>query len=68
MSLAATPRRQSAIFAVLVLGYLLHAAQYGDWLVDDAGITFAYARNLAAGHGPVVNIGEAPVEGYSNPG
>ncbi|HPM38262.1 MAG TPA: hypothetical protein PK186_11965 [candidate division Zixibacteria bacterium] len=36
------------------------------WLVDDAGITFAYARSLAQGHGLVAQPGASPVEGYSN--
>ncbi|WP_246127586.1 hypothetical protein [Amycolatopsis rhizosphaerae] len=43
------------------------AAQYGNWLVDDAAITFAYARNLADGLGPVAQPGVPPVEGFSNP-
>lgn len=33
---------------------------------DDAYITLRYARHLAAGHGIVWNVGEAPLEGYSN--
>ena len=33
--------------------------------IDDAYISFQYARNLVAGHGLVFNIGE-PVEGYTN--
>ncbi len=36
----------------------------GYWL-DDAFIFFRYARNLAEGHGPVFNPGEA-VEGYTS--
>ncbi len=44
-----------------------HALVYGLWLVDDAGITFAYARSIAAGAGPVLQPGAPPVEGYSNP-
>ncbi|HZM14674.1 MAG TPA: hypothetical protein VFE28_01625 [Candidatus Krumholzibacteria bacterium] len=46
--------------------YLVHAARLGDWIVDDAGISFAYARNLAAGHGLVAQPGEVPVEGFTN--
>jgi len=42
-------------------------ALYGRWLIDDAGITFAYARSIAAGAGPVLQPGSAPVEGWSNP-
>ncbi len=45
----------------------LHASLYGHWLIDDAAITFAYARSFAEGLGPVVQPGAPPVEGYSNP-
>ena len=47
--------------------FALHAAQFGTWQIDDAGISFAYARNLAQGHGLVAQPGAIPVEGYSNP-
>jgi hypothetical protein len=40
---------------------------YGEWIVDDAGITFAYARHVAQGLGPVIQPGDTPVEGYSDP-
>lgn len=46
--------------------FLAHAAVFRHWIMDDAGITFAYARNLAGGHGLVSQPGAAPVEGYSN--
>ena len=45
----------------------LHAAFYGQWIVDDAGLSFAYARSLATGAGPVLQAGSVPVEGFSNP-
>ena len=45
----------------------LHAVRYGQWIVDDAGISFAYARSLATGAGPVLQRGADPVEGFSNP-
>jgi hypothetical protein len=45
----------------------LHSAFYGPWIEDDAGITFAYARSLATGAGPVLQPGAEPVEGFSNP-
>lgn len=44
-----------------------HAWYYGQWIVDDAGLTFAYARSLATGAGPVLQPGADPVEGFSNP-
>ncbi len=47
--------------------FAAHAASFGPWQIDDAGISFAYARNLAQGHGLVAQPGVAPVEGYSNP-
>lgn len=50
---------------VLVTGW--HALQYGRWIVDDAGITFAYARSVASGAGPVLQPGADRVEGFSNP-
>lgn len=43
-----------------------HIASYGDWIVDDAGITFAYARNLATGHGLLSQPGAAAVEGFTD--
>jgi hypothetical protein len=49
------------------VAFALHAAALGDWLIDDAGISFAYARNLATGHGLVAQPGAPPVEGFSNP-
>lgn len=44
-----------------------HAALYGQWIEDDAGITFAYARSLTSGYGLVLQPGDTPVEGFSNP-
>ncbi|GAA5063659.1 hypothetical protein GCM10023318_48670 [Nocardia callitridis] len=56
----------AAVFGgVALLGW--RAAEYGDWIVDDAGITFAYARSVADGFGPVLQPGAEPVEGFSNP-
>jgi len=36
------------------------------FVTDDAYITLRYARHLLAGEGLVWNVGDAPVEGYSN--
>ena len=51
--------------AVLALAMLLHA-RFLRCVTDDAYITFRFARHLADGHGLVWNIGEPPVEGYTN--
>ncbi|MGW4588330.1 hypothetical protein [Amycolatopsis thermoflava] len=45
----------------------LHGWSYGNWINDDAAITFAYARDLVDGAGPVLQPGAEPVEGFSNP-
>ncbi|WP_372345096.1 hypothetical protein [Streptomyces sp. KL116D] len=43
------------------------AAGLGQWVVDDAAVTFAYVRSIGEGLGPVQQPGAGPVEGYSNP-
>lgn len=48
------------------LVYLILTLPLFDWLIDDAGISFAYARCLAQGQGLVAQPGAPPVEGYSN--
>jgi hypothetical protein len=50
----------AGIVAVAVL--IWHNYKIYPWMLDDAFITFRYAEHLAAGYGPVYNIGEA-VEG-----
>ena len=61
-----------SIASVLALGVIVslvaaHGAILGDWLIDDAGISLAYARNLWEGNGWVAQRGAEPVEGFSNP-
>jgi tetratricopeptide (TPR) repeat protein len=46
--------------------YLLLAVLVGSWIVDDAGISYAYARSFASGHGLAAQPGLPPVEGFSN--
>lgn len=55
------------VLAAIVIGilFVLHALHL-EVVVDDAYISFQFARNLNAGFGLVWNIGEPPVEGYSN--
>jgi hypothetical protein len=67
-------RRILALVLLAVCGIALaggfaqhYRKYYADFYVDDAGITFSYARNLAEGYGLVVNRGGETVEGYSNP-
>jgi hypothetical protein len=52
------------LFAMVLLA--VHAAMFRGFLVDDAYISWRYARNFAEGLGLVFNPGER-VEGFSNP-
>ncbi|MER5949152.1 hypothetical protein ABT127_24180 [Streptomyces sp. NPDC001904] len=63
------PARRAVPAAVLAGTALvgLRAASLGQWIVDDAAVTFAYVRSVGEGLGPVQQAGSAPVEGYSNP-
>lgn len=45
---------------------LFHGAQFGDYIADDAGITFAYAKHLARGDGLILAPDTDPVEGFSS--
>jgi arabinofuranosyltransferase len=51
----------AAIAVALICGFL-----WRNDTIDDAYIVYQYAKNIAAGHGAVFNIGER-VEGYSSP-
>ena len=55
------------VVAAIAIGvlFVLHALHL-EVVVDDAYISFQFARHLNAGHGLVWNIGDPPVEGYSN--
>jgi hypothetical protein len=52
---------------IIIAIYLFLASYLRGWLIDDAGISFSYARNLAFGYGLVSQPGFPPVEGFSNP-
>jgi hypothetical protein len=55
-------------YAVIVPSILfaIHSFLFRGWIVDDAGISYAYARNLAEGYGLTSYRGFPPVEGISN--
>ncbi|MEU3459708.1 hypothetical protein ABZ721_07075 [Streptomyces sp. NPDC006733] len=63
-------RRTLPDAAAVLAGTLLvggQALRLGQWIVDDAAITYAYARSVDEGYGPAQQAGAPPVEGYSNP-
>ncbi|TDJ53170.1 MAG: hypothetical protein E2O46_06175, partial [Ignavibacteria bacterium] len=49
----------------VVILFILHAI-YLAVPAEDSFISFRFAKNLAEGYGLVWNIGELPVEGYTN--
>jgi len=53
------------VLFVVFGGFVLHA-WWLNCVAEDAFITYRFARNVAEGHGFVWNIGEAPVEGFTN--
>jgi arabinofuranosyltransferase len=57
--------RRAVLLAAIAAVFLVHVAWL--WTVqEDAFIGYRYSRNLAEGHGPVWNVGEPPVEGYTD--
>jgi hypothetical protein len=58
-------RRLAELLAPFAL-YLVGVMLLGDWIIDDAGITFGYSHSIATGQGFVSQPGRTPVEGISN--
>jgi hypothetical protein len=61
---AASPAAIGPLALGLALTWI--CAQQWNFVLDDAFISLRYARNLFEGYGPVWNVGEQPVEGYTN--
>jgi hypothetical protein len=55
------------VLALLVAFQVGHQLSLFGWYIEDAAISFSYARNLAWGEGSVTYPGGERVEGYSNP-
>lgn len=63
-----TPVRVLHLVLVLVFAGLAvyHQVQFWHWYIEDAAISFAFARNWAWGEGLVAYPGGERLEGYSN--
>ncbi len=59
-------RFQYIILAVAIILFAVMSAFFWDYSIDDSFITFKYAENFADGNGFVFNVGDNPVEGFSN--
>ncbi len=55
-----------ALMGAIVAFFGTHAGRHWDFTVDDAGISFAYARHLAEGYGLVLSPGSERVEAATN--
>jgi len=55
------------LFFIFQSSFFINNIRYFT-LVDDAMISMRYARNLSDGYGLVWNIGEKPIEGFTNLG
>ena len=62
MNLSKTTYFQISSHLILLLFQLL----FWNFIIDDAFITFRYAKNVYFHQQMVFNVGEIPVEGYSN--
>ncbi len=58
--------RLAAVVLVPFALFAAHGTFFSGWQIDDAGISYAYARSLATGEGLVAQPGDAPVEGFTN--
>ncbi|MFK7928310.1 MAG: hypothetical protein AB8H79_08970 [Myxococcota bacterium] len=60
-------RRQATLVLLSGVLFLIHFAWFSHWYIEDAAISFAYARFFAEGEGWVPYAGGELVEGFSNP-
>lgn len=60
-------RAHGLLLLVLTAAAAGHHLVHWLWMIEDAAISFAYAKHLAAGEGLVPFVGGERVEGYSNP-
>lgn len=60
-------RRQAIVVMLAIGAFFVHFALHSVWYIEDAAISFAFARHLGEGHGPVAYVGGEPVQGFSNP-
>ncbi len=68
MTFSRAPRASRALLVVGAILCALPLWSFRNASLDDPFISYRYAQNLVAGHGLVWNVGEPPVEGYTNLG
>lgn len=68
MQFETTQTRFKSVIVVLLpfVLFIIHGTLFGNWIIDDAAISFVYSKNLSSGYGLVSQPGAEPVEAYSN--
>ena len=59
--------RHVAVLIIAMVIHLLHQLWFYEWYIEDAAITFSFAKYWVLGEGLVPFPGAERVEGYSNP-
>ena len=67
LSLSDRERIHVHVLTLLSIGYVLHYLVFSAYFIEDAGISYSYAKHLVEGEGLVAYPGGERVEGYSNP-
>jgi hypothetical protein len=67
MTLSMDERRRWHGVALCTVLFLIHYVLLSNWYIEDAAISFTYARHVATGEGWVTYPGGELVEGFSNP-
>ena len=60
-------QRHTSALLLISVGFLCHYVAFTAFFIEDAAITFAYARNVVEGQGFATFQGGERVEGFSNP-
>jgi arabinofuranosyltransferase len=66
VSLSDGRARRALVCTLFVTLFVLFAANFVYFFIDDEGIPFVYAQNILQGHGLVYNPDDGPVEAYSD--
>ena len=70
LALDSEARQVNSWLVLIAMGYTVHYLVYAipqPFFIEDAGISFAYARNFVDGEGFATYAGGPRVEGFSNP-
>jgi len=67
LGLSHLEQRHTSALLLISVGFICHYVAFSAFFIEDAAITFAYARNVVEGQGFATFPGGERVEGFSNP-